>query len=99
MSRSFLPLLLLLAMLASRPAAAYSVLTHQAQIDSCWRRTLVPVLSARFPGATPEEWKDAKALRLWRRHYSGYGILSVWLLTYLPTWRTTSAPATLCVIY
>ncbi|WP_375416690.1 zinc dependent phospholipase C family protein [uncultured Hymenobacter sp.] len=54
-------LLLLLTAALTRPAAAYSVLTHQAQIDSCWRPMLVPALSARFPGATPEEWKQAKA--------------------------------------
>ena len=61
MPRLVLLLLILLAALAGRPAAAYSVLTHQAQIDSCWRRTLMPVLRTRFPNATPDEWKDAKA--------------------------------------
>lgn len=60
MPRFLLPLLLLAALI-SQSAAAYSVLTHQAQVDSCWRRTLVPVLGAHFPGATPEEWKEAKA--------------------------------------
>ncbi len=53
--------LLPLLALAARPAAAYSVLTHQAQIDSCWRRTLRPALAARFPNASSEEWKEAKA--------------------------------------
>lgn len=42
-------------------AAAYSVLTHQANVDSAWRRCLVPLLAKRYPGATPEEWKAAKA--------------------------------------
>ena len=54
-------ILIMIMALTARPAAAYSVLTHQAQVDSCWRRMLVPALSARFPGATAGEWKDAKA--------------------------------------
>jgi hypothetical protein len=61
MPRFIVSLFLVLTALTARPAAAYSVLTHQAQIDSCWRRTLVPVLKARYPDATPEEWKEAKA--------------------------------------
>lgn len=46
---------------APHPAAAYSVLTHQANVDTCWRRCLVPLLKERYPGATPEEWKIAKS--------------------------------------
>ncbi|QDA59225.1 zinc dependent phospholipase C family protein [Hymenobacter jejuensis] len=42
-------------------AAGYSVLTHQANVDSCWRRCLVPLLTQRYPGATPEQWKEAKS--------------------------------------
>ena len=57
-------LLLLLALglaLGSRPAAAYSVLTHQANIDSTWERCLVPAIKARYPGTTDEQLVDAKA--------------------------------------
>ena len=43
------------------PAAAYSVLTHQAVIDSTWNKTLLPLLSQRYPGATPAEQDDAKS--------------------------------------
>ncbi|MFC7669939.1 zinc dependent phospholipase C family protein [Hymenobacter humi] len=46
---------------ASRPAAAYSVLTHQANIDSTWERSLVPALQKRYPGGTAEELAAAKA--------------------------------------
>ncbi|AMR26339.1 hypothetical protein A0257_03970 [Hymenobacter psoromatis] len=42
------------------PAAAYSVLTHQAVIDSTWNKTLLPLLSQRYPGATPAEQDEAK---------------------------------------
>ncbi|MBO0359462.1 zinc dependent phospholipase C family protein [Hymenobacter sp. BT186] len=44
-----------------RAATAYSVLTHQAIIDSAWRRNLVPLLEKRYPGATREELIAAKS--------------------------------------
>jgi hypothetical protein len=46
---------------ASRPAAAYAVLTHQANIDSTWERSLMPALQQRYPGGTAEELAAAKA--------------------------------------
>ncbi|WP_426060878.1 zinc dependent phospholipase C family protein [Hymenobacter sp. B1770] len=58
------PLSLLLAVvlaLTARPAAAYAVLTHKANIDSTWEKSLVPALERRYPGASPEELEDAKA--------------------------------------
>jgi hypothetical protein len=56
-----LRLLLLFWLLPTVPAAAYAVLTHQANIDSTWEKCLVPALQHRFPGATPEELTEAKA--------------------------------------
>jgi len=56
----FLPLVFLLAW-ATRPAAAYSVLTHQANIDSTWERCLAPAIQKRYPGTTPQQLLDAKA--------------------------------------
>jgi hypothetical protein len=44
-----------------RELPAYSVLTHEAIIDSAWDRDLKPLLLARFPGATPDELKAAHA--------------------------------------
>lgn len=54
---------LLAALLAwfSLPAAGYSVLTHQANIDSTWERSLMPALQKRYPGGTDEEMAAAKA--------------------------------------
>ena len=52
-------LLLLAAPLA--PATAYSVLTHQAVIDSTWDKSLVPLLRHRYPGATTEQLEEAKS--------------------------------------
>ncbi|GAB3650242.1 hypothetical protein GCM10027594_25490 [Hymenobacter agri] len=56
-----LVLLASLLVFSARPAAAYAVLTHQANIDSTWERCLVPAILKRYPGSTPEELADAKA--------------------------------------
>lgn len=42
-------------------AQAYSVLTHEAIIDSVWESHLQPALLRRFPDATPEELHKAHA--------------------------------------
>ncbi|MCA8829101.1 zinc dependent phospholipase C family protein [Hymenobacter pini] len=47
--------------LTARPARAYSVLTHQANVDSSWQRCLVPLLQARYPGTTDEQLLEAKS--------------------------------------
>jgi zinc dependent phospholipase C len=40
-------------------AAAYSVLAHEAIIDSAWDANIRPLLLKRFPEATPEQLKEA----------------------------------------
>jgi hypothetical protein len=40
-------------------AAAYSVLSHEAIIDSAWDTSIKPVLLKRFPDATPDELREA----------------------------------------
>ena len=45
----------------ARGAAAYSVLTHEAIIDSAWTDSIEPLLRQRFPAATPEELAGAHA--------------------------------------
>ena len=53
---------LLLSLIAISPALqAYSVLTHEAIIDSCWERQIKPLLLDRFPNATNEQLRDAHA--------------------------------------
>jgi hypothetical protein len=59
--RSLSALLLGLVLLIARPAQAYSVLSHQANIDSCWAPYVRPALERRFPGGTPDELREAKA--------------------------------------
>jgi hypothetical protein len=46
---------------AARPAAGYSVLAHEANIDALWDTTISRVLRARFPDATPEALLEARA--------------------------------------
>ena len=55
-SAVILPLVLLACPEASR---AYSVLTHQALVDSLWDNTIKIVLLQRFPNATEDELKVA----------------------------------------
>ncbi|GAB3200778.1 hypothetical protein GCM10027293_22320 [Pontibacter aydingkolensis] len=43
------------------PASAYSVLTHQAIIDAAWEKSLQPLLLKRYPHATEEDLRKARA--------------------------------------
>src|SRR5215469_10245176 len=42
-------------------ACGYSVLTHEAIIDATWKDSIEPVLLCRFPFATPDELRRARA--------------------------------------
>jgi hypothetical protein len=42
-------------------AAAYSVLTHEAIVDTLWRDAMRPALLKRFPNSTEAQLKDAHA--------------------------------------
>jgi len=41
--------------------SAYSVLTHEAIIDSAWEMNIRPLLLERYPNATPDELRQAHA--------------------------------------
>jgi hypothetical protein len=45
----------------AREARAYSVLTHEANIDALWETSLRPLLARRFPRATRDEVTKARA--------------------------------------
>ena len=45
----------------SAPGCAYSVLAHEAIIDSAWEHDLKPLLLQRFPDTTPDELIQAHA--------------------------------------
>lgn len=42
-----------------REARAFSVLAHEAIIDTAWDKSILPLILLRFPGATPEQLSDA----------------------------------------
>jgi hypothetical protein len=50
-----------LGLICAPSCSCYSVLTHEAIIDAAWKDSIVPVLSKRFPNATPEELLQAHA--------------------------------------
>ncbi len=52
---------LLLFLSVPAPVPAYSVLTHEAIIDSSWPKTLRPLLLKRFPNATDDQLREAHA--------------------------------------
>ncbi len=58
-------------------AGAYSVLTHEAIIDSSWDQSIRPLLLKRFPKATPEELKTA--------HGYAYGGCAIQDIGYYPS--------------
>jgi hypothetical protein len=57
--RLFMVLVFLLAF--SHESFGYSVLTHQAIIDSNWNDSIKPLLLKRFPNATTEQLREAYA--------------------------------------
>jgi hypothetical protein len=52
--------IVLLGLTAPRPAAAYSVLAHEANIDALWDGTIAPMLLARFPEVSGEQIQEAR---------------------------------------
>src|ERR1019366_4638680 len=53
--------LVLSVLLAAIPSYGYTVLTHEAIIDSVWDASIQKLLLKRFPDATPEELNQAHA--------------------------------------
>lgn len=53
--------LLLLVLFFMSTASAYSVLTHEAIIDSTWDSAIRPLLLKRFPAAAPDDLTQAHA--------------------------------------
>ena len=53
--------ILTISLAAPYPAGAYSVLTHEAIVDSVWETHILPLLLQRFPTATKDELRKAHA--------------------------------------
>jgi hypothetical protein len=51
----------LLVLCSTQTASAYSVLTHEAIIDSTWDSAIKPLLLKRFPASTKDELAEAHA--------------------------------------
>jgi hypothetical protein len=54
-------LTLCLSLGLSKPARAYSVLTHEQLIDLTWQSSIVPLLLSRYPTLTPAQIERARA--------------------------------------
>jgi hypothetical protein len=57
----FLAPLVVLGLLSAPASFGYSVLTHEAIVDSLWDSSIQKLLLKRFPSATPEELEKAHA--------------------------------------
>jgi hypothetical protein len=53
--------LCLCALASPRPAAAYSVLAHEALVDALWDESIAGLLKQKFPAATAEQITAARA--------------------------------------
>ncbi|HTP44595.1 MAG TPA: zinc dependent phospholipase C family protein, partial [Candidatus Acidoferrum sp.] len=53
--------MLFLLLTSGSPLGAFSVLTHEAIIDSAWKDSIRPLLLKRFPDATKDELREAHA--------------------------------------
>ncbi|HTM04991.1 MAG TPA: zinc dependent phospholipase C family protein [Vicinamibacterales bacterium] len=53
--------ILLYALCVPRAAHAYSVLAHEALVDAAWDDSIVPLITRRFPRATPDDILQARA--------------------------------------
>jgi len=51
----------LLVLCSDRTASSYSILTHEAMIDSSWDAAIKPLLLKRFPASTADDLKQAHA--------------------------------------
>lgn len=61
MPRPVLSRLVFLTLVSVSASSAYSVLTHEAIVDSLWDASIQKMLLKRFPAATPEELEKAHA--------------------------------------
>jgi len=51
----------LMLVLCARTSRAYSILAHEALIDSCWKSYIQPLLLLKYPGSTQAQLKTAHA--------------------------------------
>jgi hypothetical protein len=61
MTRVLAAIVAAMIVLVPRPARAYSVLAHEANIDALWEPVIRTLLAKRFPHATAAELREARA--------------------------------------
>jgi hypothetical protein len=61
LTRTLAAMIFVLGLGVPSPAAAYSVLAHEANVDAVWDSAIAPMLVARFPGTTAEQVLAARA--------------------------------------
>ena len=54
-------LALTILIVADRTSSAYSVLTHEAIVDTLWKDTIIPALKSKYPDATDDDLTKAHA--------------------------------------
>ena len=54
-------LLIIVLLVAPRPAQAYSVLSHEEVVDMAWPKHIVPLLRARYPNLSDDDLRTAHA--------------------------------------
>ena len=67
---------IIVILLAALPCGAYSALSHEAVIDSVWKSHIVPLLTRKFPQASPDD--------LNRAHAYAYGGAQIQDMGYFP---------------
>lgn len=56
-----------------RPATGFSILAHQAVVDSAWDDSIAPALRRRFPGADADALQRARAFAYGGSHIADLG--------------------------
>ena len=54
-------LVMIATLLKVQAACAYSVLAHEAIIDACWDKSILPLLKLKYPGSPPDSLKKARS--------------------------------------
>src|SRR5437764_615758 len=57
----FLLIMTLIIFCHPLPSFSFALFTHEAIIDASWKKTLIPLLKQKYPGATAEDLKKAHA--------------------------------------
>jgi len=60
-ANAFCGILLFFILFNPLSSKAYSVFAHEAIVDACWEKSILPLLKEKYPTATPDEIRLAKS--------------------------------------